>query len=265
MRTLSLPRLMLIADGFASGRVQQTAGDVQRQVVALVEAGLSFVQLRDHAASDELFRTTARELVEHIRSIRSELIVSVNSRVDVADELHSGLHLGRKIVKPVSATARLHSSSPFRHPSSRHVAGHPLERETVESPRQGNTRAERGGGVLLQNVIEASGGRSRPLGFSAHSFEDIQHAATNDFDYATFSPIFPTQTHPETSAVGIDALMKVCASVPDLSLFALGGITPERTEACLDAGAFGVAVLSDLLDAADPVKRLAAYRERGVL
>ena len=59
--------------------------------------------------------------------------------------------------------------------------------------------------------------------------------------------------------------MKVCASVPDLSLFALGGITPERTEGCLDAGAFGVAVLSDLLDAADPVKRLAAYRERGVL
>ena len=265
MRTLSLPRLMLIADGFASGRVQQTAGDVQRQVVALVEAGLSFVQLRDHAASDELFRTTARELVEHIRSIRSELIVSVNSRVDVSDELHSGLHLGRKIVKPVAATASLHSSTPFRHPSSRPVAGHPLATAPVHFPRPGTARADMGRGASVRKGCEASGGRSRPLGFSAHSFEDIQHAATNDFDFATFSPIFPTQTHPETSAVGIDALMKVCASVSDLSLFALGGITPERTEACLDAGAFGVAVLSDLLVAADPGNRLSPFRARGAL
>ena len=247
---------MLIADGFALGRAIQTADDVQRQVVALVEAGLSFVQLRDHAASDELFSTSARELVEHIRSIYSEIVVSVNSKVDVADELCCGLHFGRRAAESVSATARLHSSLPLRHP---------LERGTVESPLQGSTRAPRGGGVLLQNAIEASGGRGLPLGFSAHSLEGIQHAATNDFDYATVSPIFRTTTHPESPPIGLEELSKACVAVADFPVFALGGIAPGRVQDCLDAGAYGVAVLSDLLDIADPVERLELYREAGVL
>jgi thiamine-phosphate pyrophosphorylase len=119
--------------------------------------------------------------------------------------------------------------------------------------------------VSPQNAIAVSGGRGRPLGNSAHTLNDIQHAATAGFDYATFSPIFSTQTHPEAVPAGIEALTEVCTSVPNFPVFALGGITPERAQDCLDAGAFGVAVLSDLLDAADPVQRLAAYRDAGAL
>ena len=119
--------------------------------------------------------------------------------------------------------------------------------------------------MLLQNAIEASGGRGLPLGFSAHSLEGIQHAATNDFDYATVSPIFRTTTHPESPPIGLEELSKACAAVMDFPVFALGGIAPARVQGCLDAGAYGVAVLSDLLDIADPVERLELYREAGVL
>ena len=119
--------------------------------------------------------------------------------------------------------------------------------------------------MLLQNAIEASGGRGLPLGFSAHSLEGIQHAATNDFDYATVSPIFRTTTHPESPPIGLEELSKACVAVADFPVFALGGIAPGRVQDCLDAGAYGVAVLSDLLDIADPVERLELYREAGVL
>ena len=108
-------------------------------------------------------------------------------------------------------------------------------------------------------------GRGESVGYSAHTVEDVQRAASTGFDYATFSPIFSTRTHPEAASAGIEALVDVCAGVLGFPVYALGGLTPERTEACLGAGAHGVAVLSDLLDAADPVERLELYREAGVL
>jgi thiamine-phosphate pyrophosphorylase len=43
-------------------------------------------------------------------------------------------------------------------------------------------------------------------------------------------------------------LRAICAAVT-IPVFALGGITPERIPACLDAGAHGVAAISALLAA----------------
>lgn len=216
---------MLIADGFASGRAHQTAGEVRRQTVALVEAGLAFVELRDHAASEEIFRAEGKKLVEDIRSIHSGVTLVVNSRRAVAGELGCGLHDGMRGME--GATASL---SPF--------------------PARSGKRAGEWG---------------HPRGYSAHTPADIQRAADAGFDYATLSPIFPTQTHPEATHVGLDVLMEVRKAVLDFPVFALGGITPQRAQACLHAGAYGVAVLSDLLDADNPGKRLDAYRDAGVL
>lgn len=225
MRALALPRLMLIADGFASGRVNQTGEELQQQVHELVETGLTFVQLRDHEAHAEPFKEAARHLVERLRSIQPNLTITINTRAAIARELGCGLHVGKRTTEAFSL---------FSHGGER--AG-----EGVVSPQ------------------------ARPLGYSAHSLREIQHASSAGFDYATFSPIFPTTTHPDIYPAGLKALSKTCAATPGLPVFAVGGITPERTEACLGAGAHGVAVLSDLLDAADPVERIELYREAGVL
>ncbi|MCH7639293.1 MAG: thiamine phosphate synthase [Bacteroidetes bacterium] len=226
---------MLIADGFASGRANQMAGEVQRQVVALVEAGLSFVQLRDHAASASLFEETAGHLVECLRTMQEDVIITINSRARTAHELGCGLHIGKQ---------RMKGATEFVSPSPS------------------------GGNALRCGVDHAGkigvGGRGEPVGYSAHSLEGF-HRASAGFDYATFSPIFSTRTHPEAVSAGIEALAEVCAAVPGFPVYALGGLTPERTEACLRAAAYGVAVLSDLLDAANPVERLASYHEAGVL
>lgn len=91
---MTLARLLLIADGFASGR---DAGDPQKVhacAAAAVQAGVSWVQLRDHAAGEEAFSDGAHALASTLRAIREDLLLSVNTRVAVATSLGAGLHVG---------------------------------------------------------------------------------------------------------------------------------------------------------------------------
>ncbi|MDX1439903.1 MAG: thiamine phosphate synthase [Rubricoccaceae bacterium] len=205
MSTAGLPRLMLIADGFASGRKSQPAEHVQKSVVELVRAGLRFVQFRDHAADPDVFAETARTMVDKIRANHTGVVITINSRADLATELGCGVHVG----------VRTNSSGA---------------------------------------VVEG------PSGFSAHTLEQVQTAAESGFDYATFSPVFATQSHPSANPFGIEMLEKVCATVSEIPVYALGGITPNTVGMCREAGAAGVAVLSDLLDAEEPVERLDMFQ-----
>jgi thiamine-phosphate pyrophosphorylase len=69
---------------------------------------------------------------------------------------------------------------------------------------------------------------------SCHRKEEIRHARA---DFVTFSPIFDSPG--KGPAVGLDALREACAmGVP---VFALGGIDPSNADACIEAGAVGVA------------------------
>jgi|GEM_PF-6627320 len=84
---------------------------------------------------------------------------------------------------------------------------------------------------------------SSPLGLrgrSCHSLAALQAAFAEGMDYAFFSPIFATATHPEAEPVGLEALRAACSSLV-MPIFALGGIDAERSAACLEAGAYGVA------------------------
>jgi thiamine-phosphate pyrophosphorylase len=85
----SLPRLLLIADRF-------TDPERAERVVQAVQAGVRWVQMRDHAASDEAFRDAAHQLVQRLRSSTPEILVSVNTRIEVARELDVGVHLGHR-------------------------------------------------------------------------------------------------------------------------------------------------------------------------
>ncbi|UCH84623.1 MAG: thiamine phosphate synthase [Candidatus Latescibacterota bacterium] len=90
-------------------------------------------------------------------------------------------------------------------------------------------------------------GRSRHVGASTHSLERAREAQRLGADFITFGPMFPT---PSKMAYGppqgLKALADVASSVT-IPVFAIGGITPARTAACLDHGAAGVALISAVL------------------
>lgn len=92
-----LPRLLLIADGF-------TRADVAARVVAAVEAGVAWVQLRDHDAEPAAFASAARALADRLRAVSDGVTISVNRHVDVARQLGGGLHVGLR--GPTVQTAR---------------------------------------------------------------------------------------------------------------------------------------------------------------
>lgn len=96
------------------------------------------------------------------------------------------------------------------------------------------------------------------VGVSTHGRDEAE-AARGAADYFFFSPVFPTASKPGHPGAGLKALRDFCRAFPALPVLALGGVTPERTAACLDAGAHGVAVLSGILHADAPTDATRAY------
>ncbi|CAM3341745.1 thiamine phosphate synthase [Rhodothermus bifroesti] len=96
------------------------------------------------------------------------------------------------------------------------------------------------------------------LGYSAHDVASAQQAASEGADYVVFSPVFATRSKPERPPAGLEALKAVCQNVC-IPVVALGGITPERVSDCLQQGAYGVAVVSAILEAPDPKQAVRAF------
>lgn len=103
-------------------------------------------------------------------------------------------------------------------------------------------------------------GPRQPCGRSVHNPEEARNALVSGAQYLFFSPVFSPQGKPGYTGAGIDALRDfvhyVQARVP---VYALGGVTPERIAPCLDAGSYGVAVLSGIMMADRPRKATTAY------
>ena len=99
------------------------------------------------------------------------------------------------------------------------------------------------------------------VGVSTHTLAEARFAAEFGADFVTFGPVFFTPSKAGYGAPrGLEALHDVCAAV-SLPVFALGGVTPQRVHACLDAGAHGVAAISALLDVPSIPDAVAAFAE----
>jgi len=84
------------------------------------------------------------------------------------------------------------------------------------------------------------------LGVSTHSIERAHLAQTQGADYITFSPIYETPSKASYGPPqGLDSLRQITQAV-NLPVLALGGITLDRVPECLEQGAFGVALISDI-------------------
>jgi thiamine-phosphate pyrophosphorylase len=101
----------------------------------------------------------------------------------------------------------------------------------------------------------------KTIGKSTHSLESALRAETEGADFITFGPIYNTPSKRKFGKpLGIDKLKEVTLNI-SIPVFAIGGINPERVKECQRAGAFGVAVISDLLLAANPELQVKKYKE----
>lgn len=95
------------------------------------------------------------------------------------------------------------------------------------------------------------------VGASVHSQAALTKAQHAGVDYVFFSPIYPPTSKPGPG-VGLDPLKDIVAHA-QVPVVALGGITPERISACLDASAAGVAVLGGIFGQPYPEAAFRTY------
>jgi thiamine-phosphate pyrophosphorylase len=82
------------------------------------------------------------------------------------------------------------------------------------------------------------------IGVSCHTIDEVREAEATGADYALFGPVFaPLSKMSDLGPRGIDRLHEAARAVR-IPVLALGGITKENAQKCLDAGAAGVAGIS---------------------
>src|ERR1019366_7723461 len=73
---------------------------------------------------------------------------------------------------------------------------------------------------------------------SCHTNEDVIRAESEAADFAVFAPVFEKK---DTQPAGLAALREACRT--KIPVLALGGVTIENAESCLEAGAAGIAAI----------------------
>lgn len=194
-------RLYLVSD-----RQRCPHDQLERLLPALIDAGVTAVQLRDKSADTRTLVETARRWLAVCRPRQVPLIV--NDRADVALAAGAdGVHIGDSDLSPADARRLL-------------------------GPRA---------------VIGVSVGTG---------------PVADEASYGAASPVFSTPTKPDAaSPVGLDGLAALRARTRK-PLVAIGGIGLSEVADVLAAGADGVAVVSAILGADDPVAAVAALRQR---
>jgi thiamine-phosphate pyrophosphorylase len=103
-------------------------------------------------------------------------------------------------------------------------------------------------------AIRAAGMR---LGVSTHSEDELGTALAVEPDYVALGPIYKTQLKAmKWSPQGLERIGAWKARIGALPLVAIGGITTERADGVVAAGADSVAVITDFMTAQDPEQRI---------
>ena len=96
---------------------------------------------------------------------------------------------------------------------------------------------------------EAAKAAGLMLGTSAASVEEAKAGAALGADYIGAGPVWDTPTKPDADpAIGLEGLAEICEAV-SVPVIAIGGVSAGNARDCIDAGAFGVAVVRAATDA----------------
>lgn len=105
-------------------------------------------------------------------------------------------------------------------------------------------------------------GRDRWVGVSTHNREQFERAAASSTDYVAIGPIFATTSKVNPDPVVGTELLRQLRPLTKKPIVAIGGIRLERAAEVIEAGADSIAVISDILGAADPAQRARQFLQR---
>ena len=83
--------------------------------------------------------------------------------------------------------------------------------------------------------------RSPSIAVSCHTRAEVLRAQSQGADFAVFAPVFEKRDRPGTEPTGLAALREACQS--NILVLALGGVTLDNANSCLQAGAAGIAAI----------------------
>ena len=244
----------------------------------LLDAGARAIQLREKDLDAPALYQLAKPIAERCRRYDAALFINGNVKVAL-DVGAAGVHL------PASAIARV-KSAPTGDGRAR------LKTEENGRARLKSAFTEGDGIARLKSAATEGNGIARlksaptavngpvgalckrasetlQIGCSIHNFDQAKKRETEGADFIIYSPIYLTASKPGYGpAVGVANLARLAKQVK-LPIFALGGITPARVAACMEAGAAGIAVMSGVMSptgAGEQAKRyLDALRETEML
>lgn len=103
-------------------------------------------------------------------------------------------------------------------------------------------------------------GKNKLIGATANSLKEVEAGAAAGADYIGYGPIFYSDSKANLASIqGLDGLKKACSMV-DIPVIAIAGITADRVIEVLEAGAYGVAIMSAISTANSPRQATQAFR-----
>lgn len=88
------------------------------------------------------------------------------------------------------------------------------------------------------------------VGRSASTPEEASQAEEDGAEYIGAGPVWSTPNKPDVEPIGLEGLQAISDAVR-IPVIAIGGIDPSNARECIDAGAFGIAVVRAAAQAAE--------------
>jgi thiamine-phosphate pyrophosphorylase len=200
------------------------------KIAEAARAGVDYIQLRERDLSPRELEQLAYEASNAIakaqplttahRQLATALLI--NSRTDVALATGAdGVHLRSDDVPPSEVRA---------------MSERTADTCGIRMCGAGTHSASSGQALARENSP-----RRLIVAISCHSPGEVAQAAADGADFAVFAPVFEKKDAPGTRAAGLNALEEACRF--EIPVVALGGVTLENAQSCIDAGAAGIAAI----------------------
>lgn len=104
-------------------------------------------------------------------------------------------------------------------------------------------------------------GKDKLIGGSAATLEEARVCLADGADYIGFGPVYVTGSKEDAGPVSGPAVLKQVVKTTPVAILAIGGITAENVREVMEAGAYGIAVISAVCCQIDPEGATRAIRE----
>jgi len=119
----------------------------------------------------------------------------------------------------------------------------------------------RGAQLTSRSLRVADARRAAPalaVGASVHSLAEARAAAEEGASWLVAGHVFATTTHPGEEGRGLPFVRALAAAV-DVPIVAIGGVKPEHCAVLRQSGAYGLAVIRGIWDAANAERAASDY------